>query len=220
MKIKRFIAVASLIAAGILGASSAQAIPVTWDFSVCNNCSGSSFAYSSGGNLITATGFTNSNLTSQTNLFAKNNGGDEKGIGLKDDPTKDNEISGKNLVRLDLGGAGKYTSLQFAMNSATGSEQWEVWGSNSANSIGIEVASGNDERLHSLTGNFQFYFFGLNTNDKTSGDNVLLASLQGVTTNLTSPVPEPSTWAMLTLGFFGIGFLAYRQKGKPALRLV
>ena len=30
-------------------------------------------------------------------------------------------------------------------------------------------------------------------------------------------VPEPSTWAMLILGFVGIGFMAYRRKAKPAL---
>ena len=30
-------------------------------------------------------------------------------------------------------------------------------------------------------------------------------------------VPEPSTWAMLILGFCGIGFMAYRRKSKPAL---
>ena len=29
-------------------------------------------------------------------------------------------------------------------------------------------------------------------------------------------VPEPSTWAMLLLGFAGIGFMAYRRKSKPA----
>jgi hypothetical protein len=30
-------------------------------------------------------------------------------------------------------------------------------------------------------------------------------------------VPEPSTWAMMLLGFAGIGFMAYRRKNKPAL---
>jgi hypothetical protein len=30
-------------------------------------------------------------------------------------------------------------------------------------------------------------------------------------------VPEPSTWAMLRLGFAGIGFTAYRRKAKSAL---
>jgi hypothetical protein len=32
-----------------------------------------------------------------------------------------------------------------------------------------------------------------------------------------SAVPEPSTWAMLLLGFAGIGVMAYRRKAKPAL---
>jgi hypothetical protein len=29
-------------------------------------------------------------------------------------------------------------------------------------------------------------------------------------------VPEPSTWAMMILGFCGIGFMGYRRKAKPA----
>jgi hypothetical protein len=37
--------------------------------------------------------------------------------------------------------------------------------------------------------------------------------------NLTTDVPEPSTWAMMILGFCGIGFLAHRRKSKPAFRL-
>jgi hypothetical protein len=32
-----------------------------------------------------------------------------------------------------------------------------------------------------------------------------------------SAVPEPSTWAMMLLGFAGVGFMAYRRKSKPAL---
>jgi hypothetical protein len=32
-----------------------------------------------------------------------------------------------------------------------------------------------------------------------------------------SAVPEPSTWAMMILGFCGLGFMAYRRKSKPAL---
>jgi hypothetical protein len=33
-------------------------------------------------------------------------------------------------------------------------------------------------------------------------------------------VPEPATWAMMILGFAGVGFLAYRRRGHgPALRL-
>jgi hypothetical protein len=36
---------------------------------------------------------------------------------------------------------------------------------------------------------------------------------------LTAAVPEPSTWAMMILGFFGIGFLAYRRKNQGQVRL-
>jgi hypothetical protein len=31
-----------------------------------------------------------------------------------------------------------------------------------------------------------------------------------------APVPEPSTWAMMILGFFGIGFMAYRRRNQTA----
>ncbi|KRR09577.1 hypothetical protein CQ12_13915 [Bradyrhizobium jicamae] len=36
-----------------------------------------------------------------------------------------------------------------------------------------------------------------------------------------APVPEPSTWAMMILGFAGVGFLAYRRRAQgQAPRLV
>ncbi len=36
-----------------------------------------------------------------------------------------------------------------------------------------------------------------------------------------SAVPEPSTWAMMVLGFAGVGFMAYRRRSNgPALRIV
>jgi hypothetical protein len=34
-----------------------------------------------------------------------------------------------------------------------------------------------------------------------------------------SAVPEPSTWAMMLLGFVGLGFMTYRRKAKPALMI-
>jgi hypothetical protein len=34
------------------------------------------------------------------------------------------------------------------------------------------------------------------------------------------PIPEPATWAMMILGFFGVGFMAYRRKSQMSLRLV
>jgi hypothetical protein len=40
------------------------------------------------------------------------------------------------------------------------------------------------------------------------------------TLTISSAVPEPSTWAMMILGFCGLGFMAYRRKQNgPSLRL-
>ena len=41
-----------------------------------------------------------------------------------------------------------------------------------------------------------------------------------VTSGVTSAVPEPSTWAMMIMGFFGVGFMAYRRNNRPVLRLI
>ena len=57
------------------------------------------------------------------------------------------------------------------------------------------------------------YFFGSATGSNGfpngSGVSEVFASV--------TAVPEPSTWAMMILGFFGLGFVAYRKK--QALRL-
>ena len=43
-------------------------------------------------------------------------------------------------------------------------------------------------------------------------ENVYGESLQNV-----APVPEPSTWAMMILGFTGVGFIAYRRRKTASL---
>jgi len=49
----------------------------------------------------------------------------------------------------------------------------------------------------------------------TTNENLVLNAFG--TYALTSPVPEPSTWAMMLLGSAGVGFMAYRRKSKPAM---
>jgi len=49
-----------------------------------------------------------------------------------------------------------------------------------------------------------------NSNTLTLIDNLQLGST-------VSAVPEPSTWAMMLLGFAGVGFMVYRRKSKPSL---
>jgi hypothetical protein len=40
-----------------------------------------------------------------------------------------------------------------------------------------------------------------------------------LTSLVITAVPEPATWAMMVLGFAGLGFMAYRRKAQPSLRL-
>jgi PEP-CTERM motif len=53
------------------------------------------------------------------------------------------------------------------------------------------------------------------TSSGNTYENLLLTNF--VVNDTVGAVPEPSTWAMMILGFAGIGFMAYRRKAKPAL---
>jgi hypothetical protein len=57
-------------------------------------------------------------------------------------------------------------------------------------------------------------FFGYSGNGPV---NIVIGGLEVFTISQVAAVPEPSTWAMMLLGFAGIGFMAYRRKAKPAL---
>ncbi|SDJ65344.1 PEP-CTERM protein-sorting domain-containing protein [Bradyrhizobium lablabi] len=60
---------------------------------------------------------------------------------------------------------------------------------------------------------YQYYAFGASDVAVASGNND--QELTAV-----AAIPEPSTWAMMILGFFGVGFLAYRRKSTTSgLRL-
>ena len=53
-----------------------------------------------------------------------------------------------------------------------------------------------------------------------AGGNGNIGNILDNVTVMTSAVPEPSTWAMMILGFFGVGFMAYRRNNRPVLRLI
>ena len=55
------------------------------------------------------------------------------------------------------------------------------------------------------------------TIDSPNPDLFQIVFSEGITNSPTSAVPEPSTWAMMILGFVGVGFMAYRGKSKLAL---
>jgi hypothetical protein len=57
----------------------------------------------------------------------------------------------------------------------------------------------------SSSGPFTFFVNDLSVN---------AAGVNNISGNIVAAIPEPSTWAMMILGFFGVGFMAYRRKGQ------
>lgn len=49
------------------------------------------------------------------------------------------------------------------------------------------------------------------------GAGVTSQYFDNVSLDVVTPVPEPSTWAMLILGFAGVGFMAYRRRNSATL---
>lgn len=63
-----------------------------------------------------------------------------------------------------------------------------------------------------VAGTNSLVFAGVPVGD--SGDHSIGLDLVNV-----SAIPEPSTWAMMILGFLGVGFMAYRGKGNGSFRI-
>ena len=204
----------ALVGAAFLGVTQAEAAVVTWDLGTPSGLLGVSQNYTAGSVTITATGFVNGIFlpVNKTALFGKAAGGDESGLGLNDDPTGEHELTGRNWIQLNVTNAvaAGVTGLSFKMDSTTGctalpcttGDSWRVFGSNSALLLGSQLPGliGFDELVsHPLPTGFDFFNFQAVTG------NVLINSISG------STVPEPSTWALLLLGFAGLGFVGYRQ---------
>jgi hypothetical protein len=151
-------------------------------------------------------------MSGTVNLFEKNGGADEIGLGLVNDPSGDHEITigSAILVNFTNGVNAGATLFDWRMNSTTAGEKWLVLGSNSLNPASFTnvVGQGTDELDHTVLGiPFDYYLF------TSLNGNVLLSEISGAGGNLTpvAGVPEPSTWAMMLLGFIGLGF-AFRQR--------
>jgi hypothetical protein len=86
------------------------------------------------------------------------------------------------------------------------------------------VGGGSDSTVVSLiSGIFGLQTFSFNENNLTSvvftptTTEGPFIQFDNIGINNVSAVPEPSTWAMMILGFASVGFMAYRRKSKPAL---
>ena len=95
------------------------------------------------------------------------------------------------------------TYLSFA-NSAYGAGDTHFWAYMSGDTVGVPILIGQE----GLPFAHQSEVSVLGVND--------WQGIYGTMTPEIAPVPEPSTWALLLVGFVGFGFMAYRRKSKAA----
>jgi hypothetical protein len=132
--------------------------------------------------------------------------------------------------------ASDYVSLTGSINGATFSVPLgNFTGSATQNGEagGITIVNGQVTNIFSYfndpaftSASNEFLTFDNSTNNSTHPPAPLAFELGAIsgTVSVSDPVvaavPEPSTWAMMILGFCGLSFMAYRRKkNKPMLRL-
>lgn len=119
-------------------------------------------------------------------------------------PTQTLNCSGSGCF--NTAGFGGFTGLSFDSSGALIAIGAAInVGGNNANDA-IRLLIGNSSLTNTGT-NFQFDPLGGGSGNAQAGITISAA------------VPEPSTWAMMLLGFFGVGFMAYRRRGHAAARL-
>jgi hypothetical protein len=104
-----------------------------------------------------------------------------------------------------------------SLNLTAGQTYWVAGDERGLTGGGKLQVGGHTQNSGGITDNGVFWV----SNDST-GSYFCCSSLteMAFTVTLSSAVPEPSTWAMLLLGFAGVGFMTYRRKSKPALMAV
>jgi hypothetical protein len=68
-------------------------------------------------------------------------------------------------------------------------------------------------------GTYTLTFGVTNWSDTIYDSGLAFAGVTVDGTPVTGAVPEPSTWAMIILGFAGVGYMSYRRRKQPALTM-
>jgi hypothetical protein len=132
--------------------------------------------------------------------------------GATDTITFATAVTNPVLAIWSLGQGGLSASFNF-----TSSEPFTIEsGGPSAEYSGSTITLGSGNSVLGSEGNGTIQFNG--TFNSISWTNPTYENWYGFTVGTVAPVPEPSTWAMLLLGFAGLGYMAYRRNTKAGLR--
>lgn len=184
-----------LIAVLALAVAPALADGVDFNFGTTLGDLGTSRTFTNGSFTVAIAGF---NGTAPDNLFAKNEGPTEFGLGIIDGV--DREISTDHWMQLNLTSiiARNPTKLSISLNSIQGPDFYDIWGSNTAGVLGTLLASnqtGANFNLLPFAG--QFNYFSITA----PGESVLVDDL-----DVSTATNEPGTLVLLVVGLFGLAY--------------
>ncbi len=111
----------------------------------------------------------------------------------------------QNYFGFLLGSADTYNTFVFKLGGVGGLTEGTFTGANL-------LSPGNGNQFSPLTNGYVNFAGAFDTVIFGSGSNSLEID------NISSAVPESTTWAMMILGFMGVGFMAYRRKGRSTFR--
>ncbi len=172
------------------GTGLAASISVTFN-SPTGDLGVSSKSYSDGGVSVTAYGYVSG---SPHNLFGKNDGGDEIGLGLTGQ--LDNEVGPSDFIQLDISQlhTNGFNTAELFVGSTQNDEPWALFVSNTLGTLGaIKITSSTVDYPNGvdISAYLGFKYIGLSANSSgIGGENVLLGA---ITANAPSHVPDSGT---------------------------
>ena len=198
--------IAAIVGAVMFLATTGWANPnpnqITWNFNNPAGALGTLQTYTVDGITVTAYGFSSQNHG--TDLFGKNDGGDEVGLGLKN--FSDHEIGGSGFVQLNVSQLlGQFDGGFLTIGSVQKGETYDIWLSNTLGQLGTEIVSNGklDDKEFSINLLQGSPYVGISAG--RSG-NVLVSSL-----SVDQNAPEPASLALFGSGLILAAFLFRRR---------